>query len=43
MVDSLTKPGSIQRVLRLQFEAFWVAHGNKVLVLLGAGVVYLLW
>ena len=43
LVDSLSKPGSIQRVLRLHFEAFWAAHGRKVLAVLGAVVVYYMW
>ena len=43
LVDSLAQPGSMQKVLKLHLEAFWTAHGNKVIGVLGVLVVYYLW
>ena len=42
-VDSLSKPGNTRKVIKLQFEAFWAAHGNKVLAAGAVLVVYFLW
>ena len=43
LVNSATQPGSMQKVISLQFEAFWQRHGRKVLALGAAVLVYLLW
>lgn len=43
LLDSLSQPGSTQKVLKLHLEAFWTAHGNKVIGALGVVMVYYLW
>ena len=43
LVDALAQPGSMQRVLQLHVEAFWSAHGRKVLAALGLLAVWGLW
>ncbi|KAK9809820.1 hypothetical protein WJX73_009764 [Symbiochloris irregularis] len=43
LVDSLAKPGSTQKVLKLHLEAFWTAHGNKVIGAVGLLLIYYLW
>ena len=42
LADSV-RSGTGQRVLSLQLEAFWQQHRNKVFVLGGVAVVYILW
>ena len=42
LADSV-RSGTGQRVLSLQLEAFWQQHRNKVFVLGGITVVYILW
>ena len=40
---SVSQPGSFQKVIKLQLEAFWGNHGRKVLALGGVLLVYALW
>lgn len=42
-VNAVYKPGSLQKAIGLQIEAFWHRHGNKVFAALGVFGVYLLW
>ena len=42
-VNAVYKPGSLQKAIGLQIEAFWQRHGNKVFAALGLFGVYLLW
>ena len=42
LVES-ARSGTAQKVLALQLEAFWQQHRNKVFVLGGIAVVYILW
>ena len=42
LVDS-ARSGTAQKVVSLQLEAFWQQHRNKVVVLGGVAVVYILW
>ena len=42
LVDS-ARSGTAQKVLSLQLEAFWQQHRNKVFILGGVAVVYILW
>ena len=42
-MNAVYKPGSLQKAIGLQFEAFWQAHGNKVFAALGLFGIYLLW
>ena len=43
LIDSAAKPGTFQRVLSLQFDAFWQNHSRKVLGAAALLVLYLLW
>ncbi len=43
LVDSASRPGALQRVLSLQFDAFWQNHSRKVLGAAAALLLYLLW
>lgn len=43
LLASASQPGSVQKVMKLQLEAFWGRHGRKVLALGGVLVVYALW
>lgn len=42
-VKQMLQPGTMQKVLKLQLEAFWGNHGRKVLALGGVLLVYMLW
>ena len=42
LVDS-AHSGTAQKVVSLQLEAFWQQHRNKVFILSGVAVVYILW
>lgn len=41
--ESATKPGAAQKVIALQLDAFWQAHGNKVIALVAFLSIYLMW
>ncbi len=42
-LESVTRPGALQKVLALQFDAFWQSHGNKVIGAVALVFVFLLW
>ena len=43
MLDSAMQPGAAQKALSMQVESFWQRHGNKVLGLGAAVLLYVLW
>ena len=43
MLDSAMHPGAAQKALSMQVESFWQRHGNKVLGLGAAVLLYVLW
>ena len=43
LVDSASRPGAFQRVLSLQFDAFWQNHSRKVIAAGGVLLLYILW
>ncbi len=43
MLDSAMQPGAAQKALSMQLESFWQRHGNKVLGLGAAFLLYVLW
>ena len=43
LIESASRPGSLQKVIKLQAEAFWHNHGRKVMAVGGVFVVYALW
>lgn len=42
-VDAAQTPGSLNRVLTLQLEAFWQQHGRTVMVLGALAAAYVVW
>jgi hypothetical protein len=42
-VDAAQSPGTLNRVLSLQLEAFWQQHGNTVMVAGALAVAYAIW
>ena len=43
MLDSALQPGAAQKALSMHVESFWQRHGNKVLGLGAALLLYVLW
>ena len=43
LVDSASRPGAFQRVLSLQFDAFWQNHSRKVIAAGAVLLLYVLW
>ncbi len=42
-VDAAQSPGTLNRVLSLQLEAFWQQHGKAVMVMGALAVAYAIW
>ncbi len=42
-VDATQTPGSLNRVISLQLEAFWQQHGRTVMVAGALGTAYVMW
>lgn len=43
MLHNVQQPGNVQRVLKLQLEAFWQRHSRAILALGAVLLVYSLW